>query len=85
MLSQRTQIGSRRIETPIGFTQYEENNHVCRRRNKDGDKSRDHARHGLGLRSSRFARIALGRLRVREVVLQPTDELSHDDDPAVSF
>jgi hypothetical protein len=24
-------------------------------------------------------------LRVGEVFLQPTDELSHDDDPAVSF
>ncbi|KAI6752243.1 hypothetical protein HG531_006939 [Fusarium graminearum] len=34
---QRAQIGSGRIETPIGFTQYEKDEDVGRRRNEDGD------------------------------------------------
>lgn len=37
LFSQRAQIGSGRIETPIGFTQYEKDEDVGRRRNEDGD------------------------------------------------
>jgi hypothetical protein len=42
-------------------------------------------RDGLRLRSSGLARISLGGLGIGEVVLQPTDKVSHDDDPAVFF
>jgi hypothetical protein len=40
-------------------------------------------RDGLRLRSSGLARISLGGLGIGEVVLQPTDKVSHDGGPAV--
>jgi hypothetical protein len=76
MLTQGAQIRPRRIESPIGLTKDKENDEVDPRYYEHGNESRNHARKGLRLRSSGTARVA--RVRGGEVILQPTDEISHD-------